>query len=389
MTKKNLFLFIFLLSSITINAQKKTTQVSRYVDIEAKNDLVYALSTTDKLVVWNMKKGSIEYIKKNIACIHIDKNNIVYYSTNEGEIHKENNLNQWKKVAAFTGTPYAIFATSTNKVASLSSRGIKYNNTYHMPSEKNRFGNGMYSFRNNKLREPQLTYIDNQDRIWLSYDFGKFSEVFIFDTKKSEFIKYKPLLIKDEKKTFNSREDYLKDYQKKQLKKYPYFVKKEGKDYYYKFPIDLPLHYGLKSITQNKEGSYFFSEGLAYSHKKSGLFAYKKTTQNKFYSITEHYESSFKKQNEVFGSLIYNKFNNTLCYYSNYGFYTLTKKDSKLVSELIIDPNILLYNKSITHEYGNLMNVKKIVFLDETKFAFLTKQYGFGYFDGENINLFN
>jgi len=35
------------------------------------------------------------------------------------------------------------------------------------------------------------------------------------------------------------------------------------------------------------------------------------------------------------------------------------------------------------------MNVTKILFMDKTRFVFLTKQYGFGYFDGENVNLFN
>jgi len=389
MLKKTLIYLFFIFLFIQVNGQNPKKFDSKYADITIKNNLVYALSKTNKLVVWNMKKSDISYIKKEISCIYISKNKGVFCVNLDGEILKEIKQNQWKKVGAFTGTPYAIVTTSLNKIASISSRGIKYNNKYYMPTEKNRIGNGMYSFKNNKLRKPQLTYIDNKDRIWISYDFGKFSEVFIFDTKKHAFIKHKSLSILDEKKTFNSKEDYLKDYQKKQFKKYPYHVKKLGKEYCYKFPTELPVLYGIKSITQDKLGNYIFSEGLGYSHKKNGMFVYKITTEKKFYAIVEHTENSFKKQNEIIGPVIYNNHNETLYYYSNYGFFKLHKEEYKFTNELIVDPNVLLYTKKIPHKYGSVMNVKKMFFLDKTRFVFLTKQYGFGYYDGENINLFN
>jgi len=389
MSKKTLIYLFFTFFFIQVNGQTSKTFDSKYADITTKNNLVYALSKTNKLVVWDMKNGDLSYIKKEISCIYSNNNNQVYCVNLDGEILKEIKPNQWKKAGAFTGTPYAIVTTSLNKIASISSRGIKYNNKYYMPSEKNRIGNGMYSFKNNKLREPQLTYIDNKDRIWISYDFGKFSEVFIFDTKKAAFINHKPLSVIDDKRTFNSREDYLKDYQKKQFKKYPYHVKKQGKEYCYKFPTELPLLYGIKSITQDKLGNYIFSEGLAYSHKKNGVFEYQTTNEKKFYKIVEHTEKSFKKQNEIIGPVIYNNHNEALYYYSNYGFFKLYKKESKFTNELIVDPNVLLYTKKIPHNYGSVMIVKKMLFMDKTRFVFLTKQYGFGYYDGENVNLFN
>ena len=389
MLKNILVHLIFILFCTQINGQNLKKFDSKYTDITTKNDLVYALSKTNKLVVWDMQDGDLSYIKKEISCIYTSRKKDVFCVNLDGEILKETKPNQWEKAGAFTGTPYAIVTTSLNKIASISSRGIKYNNKYYMPTEKNRIGNGMYSFKNNKLREPQLTYIDKKDRIWISYDFGKFSEVFIFDTKKSTYINHKPLSILDEKKTFNSKEDYLKDYQKKQYKKYPYYVKKLGKEYSYKFPTELPLLYGIKSITQDKQGNYIFSEGLAHSHKKNGIFEYQTTSEKKFYKVTEHLEATFKKQNEIIGTVNYNNYNETLYYYSNYGFFKLNKKESKYTNELVVDPNVLLYTKKISHNYGSVMNVKKMFFLDENRFVFLTKQYGFGYFDGENVNLFN
>jgi|GEM_PF-3131111 len=389
MLKKSIIYIFFFLFSITIHAQNKKAYESRYTDVATKNNLIYSLSKTHKLVVWDMNKGDISYIKKEVSCIYTNQKNEVYCVTLDGVIQKETTANKWKKAGAFTGTPFAVFTTTTNKIASISSKGVKYNNKYYMPKEKNRIGNGMYSFKNSKLRKPQLTYIDQKDRIWISYDFGKFCEVFIFDTKKSAFLDHKSLHILDEKKTFNSKEDYLKDYRKKQYKKYPYHVKKLGKEFVYKFPVELPLYYGIKSITQDKSGNYYFSEGLAYSHKKNGVFEYLTTPEKRFYSIVENSETSFKKQNEIIGPMVYNNFNESLHYYSNYGFFKLHKTESGYRNELVIDPNILLYTKKISHNYGSVMNVTKMRFMDKTRFVFLTKQYGFGYYDGENVNLFN
>jgi len=119
------------------------------------------------------------------------------------------------------------------------------------------------------------------------------------------------------------------------------------------------------------------------------MFEYQITSEKKFYTIVEHTENSFKKQNEIIGPMSYNRYNETLYYYSNYGFFKLHKEESKFTNELVVDPNVLLYTKKIPHNYGSVMNVKKMLFIDETRFVFLTKQYGFGYYDGENINLFN
>ena len=389
MFKKVILFLLFTFLLTTLYAQNKKVYESRYTDVVTKNDLIYAISKTHKLVVWDMNIGGISYIKKEVSCIYTNKRSEVYCATLDGEIQKETITNEWKKVGAFTGTPFAILTTNANKIASISSKGIKYNNKYYMPKEKNRIGNGMYSFKNDKLRKPQLTYIDHKDRIWISYDFGKFSEVFIFDTKKSAFLDYKPLSILDEKKTFNNKEDYLKDYHKKQFKKYPYHVKKLGKEYAYKFPTELPLYYGIKSITQDKVGNYYISEGLAYSHKKNGFYEYQITSEKRFYKILENRESSFKKQNEIIGPIVYNNFNESLYYYSNYGFFKLHKNESSYKNELAIDPNVLLYTNKIPHNYGSVMNVTKMLFMDKTRFVFLTKQYGFGYYDGENVNLFN
>lgn len=386
---KKLFI-LFILLSTSNYAQKAKLPESKYVNIEVKNSLVYAISKTNKLVVWNMNDGNIVYIKKNISCISKSKKDEMYCATIDGEILKEVGSNKWKKEGGFTGKPYAVFKTKNNQIVSLSSKGVKFNNKYFLPTEKHRIGNGMYSYKNNKLRKPNLTYIDSKDRIWISYDFGKFSEVFIFDTKKGSYINNKLLLVADDKKDYNSKEEYMAVLRKKQLKKYDFYMKKEGKGYSFRFPVEVPLYFGLKSICQDEKGNYYFSEGLAYSHRNSGIFAYTKTPTKDFYQVKEHLEKQLNLQrNEIIGQVAFNPYDKSLYYYSNYGFHKIINKDGKLINEPIIDPNVLLYEGAISHEYGKLINVKKIVFTGEEQFVFLTSQYGFGHFDSANINLYN
>ena len=376
---------ILLFSSIIFS---QTTIQSKYVDLEYHNNFVYAISKTNKLVVWNIKNGTIEFIKKGCALVYKDVNNNIYTVTTDDKVLKETQPNVWTEVFAFSGKPFAVTLTKQNKFLAISSKGVKFNNTYYLPSDKHRFGNGKYSYSETALNRPNLVYVDNKDRVWISYDYGKFSEVFIFDTSKSAFINNKILMVKDDKKTFNTRAEYMKDFRKKQLDKYDYYVKKEGAQYVFKFPTELPLYFGLKSICQDKDGNYYFSQGLSYS-PNSGIYVHKKSKQNGFYYTVDHFENNFKKTNEILGIVQKNTFDKSLYYYSNYGFYKLINTDKGPNSELVVDPNILLYKRKVRHEYGHLMNVKKMVFVDDTRFVFLTSQYGFGYFDGENVSLFN
>lgn len=387
MLKKLFILLAF--TSLNIIAQNKQLPVSKYVNIEAKDSLVYAVSKTQKLVVWNIYTGNISYIKKNVSCIQQIKNKKILIATPEGEVLEETAKNKWKKVFAFTGKPYFVHKNSLNKYLAISSKGIKYNNKYYLPTEKNRFGNGIYSYKNKTLRKPDLIYVDKKDRIWLSYNFGKFAEVFIFDSKKSAYVNYRKLNVVDDQRDFNSETEYLADLRKKQFKKYPTYVQKDKSGYIFKFPIELPLEYGLKSICEDKKGTMYFSEGLPYSHNKNGIYTYSKTSKPNFYSVRHNLEKGFKKQSEIIGPLVINPHNQELYYYSNYGVHKLIKKGNDYTSELIADPNILLYEGMIPHQYGSIMDVKKLIFTSENKFTFLTTQYGFGHFDGENVVMYN
>ena len=389
MLKKVTLSVLLCLLTLVSYAQVQIFSKSKYVDIVTKGDLVYGISKTNKLVVWDMIKGDVQYVKKNINCIHRDNNNAIFCASTTGEVLKETGDNQWTEVYKFTGQPYAIFNTSDNQIIALSSKGIKYKKSYYLPSEKHRIGNGTYNYKKNQLDKPNLTYIDQNNRVWISYDLGKFTEVFIFDPSKGDFLHNKLLTVEDDKKEYRTHQEYLREYKKRQAQEYPYYMKRVGSSYLYRFPVEAPLHFGLKSVCQDNGGNYYFSQGLPYSHKQCGIFVYEKTKDKGFYRTIEHFENYFKKQHEIFGAVTFNSFNNTIYYYSNYGFHKLVSKDSKLTSELVVDPNVLLYKAAIPHQYGNLMNVKKISFLDETRFVFLTAQYGFGYFDGENINLFN
>lgn len=377
------FISIFWLS---LNAQSTIT--SRYLDIEVSENKVYTHTTTNKMVIWDVVKDTVLSVKKQVSCIGLQHNNLGAYISSEGAIMAEDANETWKAIGTVKGTPYFLLFDSKNKPAVLTDKGLYYNKRFFLPTEMHRIGNNEVSIDAKKMSKPTLTYVDKDDNIWITYDLGHFSELYIFDTKKGIFIRNKVLYVKDDKKE-TDYEKYLRDYREKQLKKYPFYVKKDQGRLVYKFPTELPIHYGIKSITQDNKGHYYFSEGLAFSNKKNGFFIYEKSNIPDFYKPIEKLEKDFKAEEEILGPLTFNTFNNSLYYYSSLGFFRIVPSVDRIRKELIIDPNTLLYNKLIPHVYGHLMQVTEFHFLDEERFVFLTTEYGFGYYDGENLAIFN
>lgn len=382
--KNTLLLILIILNSFISFAQNAPQ--SKYTDIKTSGDMVYALTRSNKIVAWDVKKDTILFVQKDVACIGIKNNGTIAQIATDGNI-KEYNGSDWTTLGKAEGKPFALVYTSKNKHVAITSRGIYYNKRFFLPTESNRIGNGELSLSKKSLDEPSLVYIDNQDRLWITYNLGHFNDAYVFDTNKSLFVRDKILFVKDEKKEVDW-DKYIKEYRNKQLKKYPFFVKKSGNDIVYKFPSEMPISYGIKSIAQDKKGSYYFSEGLAFSNK-TGFFCYEKSNIPDFYRPKENIEKSLKQEGEILGPLVYNKFNDTFYYYSNMGFFQTSIGSSRTAKELIIDPNVLLYEGMIEHVYGHLMNVTKFEFLDKNRFVFLTTEYGFGYYDGENLNIYN
>ena len=340
------------------------------------------------MVIWDVVKDTVLSVKKEVSCIGIQHNNLGAYVSTDGNIITEDTSGNWKPIGMVKGKPFSIIFDSKNKPIVISDNGLYYNKRFHLPTETHRIGNSELSIDTKKMSKPTLTYIDHNDNVWITYDLGHYSELYIFDTNKGLFIRNKVLYVKDDKKE-TDYEKYLRDYKEKQLKKYPFFVKQDQGRFVYKFPTELPIHYGIKSITQDDKGHYYFSEGLAFSNKKNGFFIYERSTIPDFYKPIEKLEKDFKSDEEILGPLTFNPYDKSLYYYSNLGFYKIVPSADRIRKELIIDPNTLLYNKLIPHVYGHLMQVTEFHFLDENRFVFLTTAYGFGYYDGENLAIFN
>lgn len=381
----SLFVFIGTLW-MSLNAQSTIT--SRYLDIAVSENKVYTHTTTNKMVIWDVVKDTVLSVKKQVSCIGIQQNNLGAYVSSEGAIMAEDANENWKAIGTVKGTPYSLLFDSKNKPVVITNNGLYYNKRFFLPTETHRIGNNELSVDAKKMNKPTLTYVDDNDNIWITYDLGHFSELYIFDTKKGMFIRNKVLYVQDDKKE-TDWEEYLRDYKEKQFKKYPFYVKKDQGKMVYKFPTELPIHYGIKSITQDNKGHYYFSEGLAFSNKKNGFFIYEKSNIPDFYKPIEKLEKDFKSEEEILGPLTFNPFNNSLYYYSSLGFFRIVPSADRIRKELIIDPNTLLYNKLIPHVFGHLMQVTEFHFLDKERFVFLTTEYGFGYYDGENLAIFN
>ena len=148
-------LLIALLCCVWANAQQHIT--SRYLDIEVNNNVVYTLTTSNKLVVWDVVKDTVTTIKNEVVCIGKQHQNLGAYITKSGDIVTENPKGNWNTVGSLQATAFSLHFDANNKPIVVSSDGVYYNKRYHLPTETNRFGNNTHSLETKKMLKPSLT----------------------------------------------------------------------------------------------------------------------------------------------------------------------------------------------------------------------------------------
>lgn len=92
---------------------------------------------------------------------------------------------------------------------------------------------------------------------------------------------------------------------------------------------------------------------------------------------------------EYIGPATYNKYDNSIYFYSQHGIFKGFKsKDlSKIENwEIILKPK-LRWTWGQEDAVGAPMNVLKMNIIDKDKFIFLTQNDGIGFFDGEKLKM--
>lgn len=239
---------------------------------------------------------------------------------------------------------------------------------------------------------PDLIFLDSKNRLWLTYDRGEFGEdILFFDLEKREFYKDDYLSIDiDYQKTNENQDRYFQDL----YKTFPDKIKVMEKDTLYKFPNQLPIYNPIRGIVE-KDGNFFISQSLIHFFINSYFYLICDFDNEDFYkslnltnSLLEVQDpKGFAMVNEFLGPLHLNKFNNSVYYYSDKGFFKIIEDEGKYNKEFIFKPWIT-WSATNRNNLGADINVTKFEFISENELVFLTTNNGIGYYNGTEVKYF-
>lgn len=395
--RKAFFIFFLFLSVTALSQGKANLSHTKYEDYYTDGSFLYGLTTTDTLKIWDVLSVKLIEQITNVSAIASNKNNELCY-VKEGRIYNHD-LNSVISTDSIKGRVYKLFFDTENTPVVYSSWGVSYKGEYLVARHHEDTGGAPYfdSRGENNLLQPQVCYLDDDDRLWLGFDRGEFGGgLVIFDIKTGLF--QTPVWLFG---VYMERFDKLKRSQKRSFKRLkikesysrvlPDLVKVIDNDTVIKFPYEI-IAERPKGIIGNKEGTLYVSESMVHFILSDvNLIKASKSEYEDFYKveslngILDKDESGYVT--EYLGPVAYNTFNKHAYYYSHLGFFKIIENGKgKFSKELVLKPEILWGGQS--NAVGSGMNVKKFDFIAADEFFFLTTHNGIGYFNGSMVKYF-
>lgn len=367
---------------------------TNYKNFIIKDRNVYAITDCDSLIVFNLNNEKKSKIIPNISSIGIDKNGLFYYTNLKGDLYKTLNFKKKRFIINTGDLKNTLLFTKDDKYVLINSKGLFYDEKCYVPKDLR-----IYSHRRNSkdkitkfLRTPNVSFLDSKNRVWLTYDNGEFGEeIYFFDLNEKMFYSDEYLFLNKGRYKYSSKE-----YDEELRDSFPEKIKIIKDTLIYKFPCNLPISEGVKGISENNKNEIFISQSLMHFFVSGSLSIIKDSEYKDFYEtvslndILEYIkinDSKYKDLNEYIGICTFNKFNNSFYYYSDKGFFQIIENNNKYLKQFIFRPWIL-WKAGLPNSIGYQMNVKKMEFINEIEFVFLTSNNGIGYFDGKNVTYF-
>lgn len=245
------------------------------------------------------------------------------------------------------------------------------------------------------FQSPDVTFQDNQDRIWFGYDAGEWGgDLCIFDLKTEQFETAEFLFLKYDQKYG----EYPKN--NAEYREFSSDFRVKAQDTLYRIPCEISVN-EIKGIAQDKLGNIFLTQDFL-SFVVNGRFEMYSFPDNDDFALSHHVplieyeitpELSFDgKKNfsheikESIGPVSFNHFDDRIYYYTSCGFFRVEKDGNQFSKTFICDPVALLSRQ--TNSAISRLGIRKFEFIDRTRIVFSTCADEFGYFDGKNVFLF-
>lgn len=386
---------IFLLFSTILFAQKLKTKDSiliknikvfntNYKEFEVVENKIYAVTNGDSLVLINIKNSKVEFLDKNVVSIVKNSNENIFLIKNNGDVFEQNQKSNFIKVTNLTANKfYAIKVDNNDEIIVFSDKAIHYKNQEFIPNIESPFYRKSGRRKRSEFLIPtDYLFVDKQNYMWFDYDAGEWGgDICFFDLNKKQFIY---------------------DLDDNNGLEFPY----QSDD----------ISSGMKGITYMNEDIYMSS---SFMHVfVLGAISKLKKTNNKFESCSnenilehevisidslksrnselknytkedwENFQKLTRTYHEYLGPINYNKFDNSLYYYSNLGFFKLFEnEDCNFSKEFFFKPEII-WGFGLPDALGYEMNVKKFEFISKDKLVFLTSNNGIGFYNGKEVKYF-
>ena len=343
-----LFTFLIILA-FSFQAPAQT----QYKDFVVSDMQIIGLTEKGKLVFFdkeNRKRTNI--IDAPFEAVLLTKNRlgeIVVVDERNGVKKYVEKKKTWEQIANTKTNVFGILFDSENTCYIITENGIE-----NTKSKKHYFSKKSLNHQiqyKDKWGKPYTYFIDKNDRIWIGFGYGEWGgNIFIFDTKKRKFL------------TPNLGE----------------------------FVIEL---WPIKSFFETDD-NVFLSSGLQHMMTSGILLKFDYINATEFYVSKSDWSEPQGKdslqymiEGEYIGPATFNKFNNSVYYYSQEGIKkgNLDKDLSKKENwQLIIKPG-LQWKYGQPDAVGSPMNVLKLEILDENELIFLSQNDGIGLFNGKEL----
>lgn len=337
---------------------KRITKISEnyssYVQIQNK---LFALTDSGRVVIWDLKKLdtiNFPHNSSNVKYVAIEKdqNNNVFLATKDGNIIKLNPSNL--SYSLYLKVKYSIngiFINPDNKIYLIAGGAIydpvskKYWNQFENHTKglitvsRKRFL--FFSHKRKPVTKyfatPQYTFVDSKGKFWMTAVYGEFGgEVEVFDSRSDTIVN-----------------------------------NKFGNVY----PGDL----SPRSVFEDGSGNIYITCGLQHFMNFGEIYR----IDNKR-NIIKIFDGEVKPADKIFvGPGAFNKVDNKIYFFSSGGLFKANAGENPIKPELVF--NTALSWKREPMAIGVGMSVSKLDFTMDNRLLFLSKNDGFGIYDGKSI----
>ena len=400
-----LFISVFAFSQENKNAGSiPASQIkilnANYKDFIVVNNDIYAVTNGDSLVVFNLETNKVRNVFLGIVAVAKTSKDVIYFLDQSGVLNITSDFVTIEKSGKIKGKSANISVDINDNYVVISDEGIYYQKFNYVPFGDDGTDRSKFNEDNDQTEFfaiSDVAFINSKNQMILTYDYGEFGgNILYFDLNTKKFLKVNDIYIGGNLKkiSYYKSEEYYEDL----LTTFPNQIKRVGDKIVYKFPNGLPIYSGVKGISENNAGDILISQSMMHFTVSGSLYLYKESElpnfnyAEKIKNVLE-YSSIFKENDslamlqEYLGPTCFNPFDNSFYYYSDKGFFKISKDKDSYSKALVFKPK-LKWTSGMAHSVGYQMSVKKFEFISENELVFLTVNNGIGYYNGKVVKYF-